>query len=71
MSNETPKRRPGRPRLSGDQRARVMTVSAVVREDYGLAIYAEAERRGWTYSQLVRSFIDSGMAALSEQQKAA
>jgi hypothetical protein len=70
MSDETPKRGPGRPRLPEDQRARVMVLSASVREDYGLVVRAEAARRGLTYSQLIRSFIDSGMATLAEQKAA-
>jgi hypothetical protein len=70
MSDEPPKRGPGRPRLPEDQRARVTTLSASVREDYGQAIRAEAARRGVSNSQLVRSFIDAGMGALSEEQAA-
>jgi hypothetical protein len=63
-----PKR--GRPALPPHLRKRNVSLLAVVPEEVALKVRAEADRRGCSYSHLVKSFIDSGMAALAEQQAA-
>jgi hypothetical protein len=71
MNGDVPKRRAGRPQKPADQLARCMILSVNVREDLGLAIRADAERRGVSYSQLIRTYVVNGMAAQVEQEHAA
>jgi hypothetical protein len=70
MTDEPPKRGRGRPRLPEGQHKRLLQLSTTVSEDYGLKVRIEANRRGLTYSQLVRAFVEAGMVVLSEQRAA-
>jgi hypothetical protein len=69
MADETKPRR-GRPPIPPEQRKRLVILATVVLEDFGVKVRAEADKRGLTYSNFLRPFIEAGMAALSEQEAA-
>jgi hypothetical protein len=66
MADETKTKR-GRPRLPDDLRRRHVNIAAVLPEEFARQVQAEADKRGLSYSRLIRGFIDSGMAALASQ----
>jgi hypothetical protein len=69
MSDESKPKR-GRPALPSHMRKQHDKVVAVVSREVASKVRAEADRRGCSYSELVRSFVDNGLAALAEQQAA-
>jgi hypothetical protein len=69
VSNER-KPKLGRPALPPHLRKQHVKLFAIVSPDFASKVQAEAERRGCSYSHLVRTFVSAGMAAIAEQRAA-
>lgn len=69
MSDEVKPKR-GRPALPPHLRKQHVKLFAIVSPEFASKVQAEADRRGCSYSHLVRTFVDAAMATIDEQRAA-